>query len=75
MQKTIHSPSYAELILWLKQNREKKGLSMRDLATQMGVPHSWIGKVEQMERRLDVMEYVSLCKALGVDPAKGIRKL
>ena len=75
MEKTIHSRAYKELITWLKECREKKGLSMRDLAAELGVSHSWVGKVEQMERRLDVYEYVELCKCLGVNPSKGIDKL
>jgi len=48
---------------------------MRDLAAKLDVSHSWVGKIEQGERRLDVLEYVRLCKALGVDPGKGLSKL
>ncbi len=72
MEKTIHSVAYQNLIAWLKESREKKGISMRDLGDKLGVSHSWIGKVEQMERRLDVCEYVQLCEALGVNPKTGI---
>ncbi len=41
---------------------------MRELAERLDVIHSWIGKVELGERRLDVIEYIQYCKALGVDP-------
>lgn len=75
MEKTIHSRAYKELIAWLRDCRKKKRLSMRDLAAELGVSHSWVGKVEQMERRLDVYEYVELCKCLGISPNKGIEKL
>ncbi len=75
MQKTIHSGAYLKLIKWLKSCREKKGLSMRDLAEKLDVSHSWVGKIEQGERRLDVLEYVRLCKSLGVDSGKGLSKL
>ncbi|MEO0443117.1 MAG: helix-turn-helix transcriptional regulator [Pseudomonadota bacterium] len=75
MEKTIHTTAYKNLIAWLKECREKKGISMRDLADELGVSHSWIGKVEQMERRLDVCEYVHLCEALDVSPRTGIDKL
>ncbi len=75
MEKTIHNAAYKELILWLKECRERKGFSMRDLADELGVSHSWIGKVEQMERRLDVYEYVKLCESLSVNPSKGLEKL
>lgn len=45
---------------------------MRDLATRLNKPHSYVHKVEQGERRLDVIEYVWYCKALGLEPEKGL---
>jgi len=75
MEKTIHNVAYQELIAWLKSCREKKGLSMRELAILLDVSHSWVAKVEQLERRLDILEYVRLCKCLRVDPEKGIKRI
>ncbi len=46
---------------------------MRTLGERLGVIHSWIGKIEQGERRLDVIEYIRVCDALGADPHEGIR--
>ena len=63
---------YAALIGWLKQSRIDQGLSMRALAEILGKPHSFVQKVEMMERRLDVYEYSIYCTGLGVDPRKGI---
>lgn len=48
---------------------------MRDLAAKLGVPHSFVGKVEQCERRLDVIEFVTYCEAMGVNPTDGINQL
>lgn len=48
-------------------------MSMRDLAQKLGVTHSYIGKVEQQERRLDVVEFVEYCRALELDPKDGIK--
>lgn len=75
MQKTIFSKSYKALIAWLKESRKAKGITMRDLAKDLNVSHSWISKVENLERRLDVLEYVTLCKHIGVDPKKGLSRL
>jgi len=47
---------------------------MRDLAGKLGRPHSFIGKVEQGERRLDVIEYINYCEILDIDPIEGIKK-
>lgn len=72
MKKTIASPKYQKLIGWLKNSRKDQGLSMRALADRLEVPHSFVQKVETMERRLDVMEYISYCAALEIDPKVGL---
>ena len=36
----------------------------------MGRPHSFIGKVETAQRRLDIIEFEQLAEALGVSPLK-----
>jgi len=73
MSRTLHSKAYANLIAWLKSGRLKAGLSMRELSEKLGVTHSYIGKVEQNERRLDVLEYVKYCEALGLNPEEGLK--
>ncbi len=73
--KTIYSPAYRALLAWLREKRRAQGISMRDLAAKLGVPHSWIGKIETGERRLDVAEFVRLCEALEIDPHAGVKLL
>ncbi len=48
---------------------------MRDLAERLEVPHSFVGKVEQGERRLDVVEYIQYCEALNISPLNGIKHI
>lgn len=73
MKKAISSPQYSNLIAWLKRSRLEHGLSLRDLAERLGEPHSFVQKVEILERRLDVYEYVEYCKALGLNPSDGLK--
>ena len=75
MKKTIHSEQYIHLLRWLRRHRLAAGLSMRSLGTRMNVPHSWIEKTEQGERRLDLLEFVKLCTALECDPHEGLQLL
>jgi transcriptional regulator with XRE-family HTH domain len=70
--KTIYSPAYRALINWLRVSRKAKGLSMRELGIRMRMPHSWIGKVETGERRLDVEEFVRISRALEIDSREGL---
>ena len=75
MKKSLHSPEYERLTKWLKEQREAQGLTMRELASRLDVSHSFIGKTEQGERRLDVVEYIQYCQALGVSSNKGLEIL
>ena len=52
----------------LKLIRTEKRFTMRALADRLGTPHSFIGKTEQQNRRLDVGEFAQYCQALEVDP-------
>ena len=72
MTDNIYTNEMQTLIQWLKSERKKQNLSMRALAERMGKPHSYIQKVEQGERRLDVVEYVWYCNTLEVNPQTGL---
>ena len=72
MTASINTKEMQALTQWLKQMRESQQLSMRALAERMDKPHSYIQKVEQGERRLDVVEYVWYCRTLGVSPQAGL---
>jgi transcriptional regulator with XRE-family HTH domain len=54
----------------LKVLRTKEGLSQSDLARRLGLPQSYVSKYETGERRLDFVETVQVCEALGI----GIQK-
>lgn len=73
--KTIHTPEYKRLLEWLRKSRKENGMTMRVVANELKIPHSWIGKVEIGERRLDIMEFVKLCRVLGADPHEGLSLL
>jgi len=72
MHKTIFLESYLVLIRWLKACRKAKGFTMRTTAKKLGLSHSWIEKIEQAERRLDIAEYARLCQILKINPHKGL---
>jgi len=72
MDKTIQSQPYSALINWLKGERQKAHLSQRQLGQLLDVPHSWVNKVEQHERRIDLIEYVRICHGIGIDPYHGL---
>ena len=73
MTTSINTAEMQALTKWLKQERESQQLSMRALAERTDKPHSYVQKVEQGERRLDVVEYVWYCHSLKLDPQEGLR--
>ncbi|MFS1424716.1 helix-turn-helix domain-containing protein [Shewanella sp. 10N.286.48.B5] len=75
MSKTLYAPEYRRLIEWLKSSRIEQGLTMRELAKRLEVPHSYVGKIEQCERKLDVLEFVKYCNKLGLAPNMGLLML
>jgi transcriptional regulator with XRE-family HTH domain len=75
MQKSVHTKEYKALRAELRAIREKAGLSQRDLAAKLGVPHSWVAKVEAGERRIDVVELGWFAAACGEDAARLISRL
>ena len=54
----------------LKSIRTEKRFTMRALANALGTPHSFIGKTEHQNRRLDVGEFINYCIALEADPVE-----
>lgn len=73
--KTIYSPESERLSNWLRDQREAKGLTMRQAGELIHKPHSFIGKIEVGQRRLDVVEFVWYCDCLGFDPVEGLNSL
>ena len=70
MPRSIHSNEYRKLTAILLDARNAAGLTQQEVADRLGKPQSYVAKVERNERRIDVVEFISLANALGVDPAR-----
>jgi len=64
MQKAITSQNYINLTSYLKKRRLELGLSMRDLGERIDQPHSFVQKLEDGQKKLDIYQYVQYCEAL-----------
>ena len=56
------------LISTLKAAREAAGLSQREVARGMELYPTVYGRFERGDRVLDVVEFVTVARAIGVDP-------
>lgn len=59
----------------LAEARKSAGLSQRELALRLRQPHSFIGKIESGERRVDVVEFIGIARGLGIDSMDLLRKV
>lgn len=59
----------------LLETRRKRGLTQVVIAALLNKPQSFVSKYESGERRLDVIEFLEVCKALKVNPATIIQQL
>jgi transcriptional regulator with XRE-family HTH domain len=55
--------------------RRKKGLTQVEVAVLLDKPQSFVSKYESGERRLDVIEFLEVCKALKINPTTIIQQL
>ena len=55
---------YAVLRSLLRTIRKEARVSQAELATRLGVPQSFVSKVESGERRIDIVELRRICVAL-----------
>jgi transcriptional regulator with XRE-family HTH domain len=73
--KSIHSADYAAFCALLAEARTTAGLTQHSLAKRLRKPQSFIAKYEGGERRLDVVEFVTISRAIGVDPLRLFKEL
>lgn len=68
MPSSVHTVEYDRFRALLIGVRKEAGLSQAELARRLAKPQSFVSKFERGERRLDVIEFLSVTRALGVDP-------
>lgn len=75
MGKSINTKRQERLSALLRAARKKAGLSQIQLAKKLGVYKTYVSKYEKGERRLDVVEFLAVAKALKLDPSELLAKV
>jgi len=73
--KTVHSSEQAAFCALMVAARKQAGLTQHELARRLKRPQSFVAKYEGGERRMDVVEFVAIARAVGADPVKLLRDL
>ncbi|MGO4742840.1 helix-turn-helix domain-containing protein [Serratia quinivorans] len=72
---SVYSTEYQLVIKTLRDARIEKGITQTKLAEALGRPQSFIAKVENGERKLDVVEFAVIARLLGVDAGAVIERI
>ncbi|CAI1698915.1 helix-turn-helix domain-containing protein [Serratia ficaria] len=72
---SVYSAEYQLIIKTLRDARVEKGITQAKLAEELGRPQSFIAKVENGERKLDVVEFALIARLLDVDTGPIIERI
>ena len=75
MAKSIRTPEYERFRALLIKARESAAFTQVEVSSRLNRPQSFVAKYEGGERRLDVIEFLEVCYALGADPNLIIEQL
>ena len=75
LAKPLRSDAQAAFVALLKDVRRKAGLTQTDVAQRLGKPQSFVAKYEGSERRLDVLEFIAVARAIDADPIGLMRRI
>lgn len=68
-RKSPFEQPYIQIIDRLIARREELGMTQADLGAAFGEDQSFISRVERRQRRIDVWEFVRLCRLLQLMPS------
>jgi transcriptional regulator with XRE-family HTH domain len=74
MARSTHHHDYQLLLILLRELREKAGVTQVSLAENLRNTQTFVSKVERGERRIDAVEFVELCEALGHPPGAAFQE-
>lgn len=73
--KSLRSREHRAFCELMVRKRQEAALTQTELAQRLGKPQSYVAKYEGGERRLDVVEFLAVCRAIDTDPALLVREL
>lgn len=68
MPKSVFTGAHQHLVDALIEARQKSGLTQAQLAAKVGKDQTFISIIERSQRRVDVLEFYVLARAMGADP-------
>jgi transcriptional regulator with XRE-family HTH domain len=72
--KTQHNLKYRPIPQYLRELRQKAGLSQRQLGKRLHKPQSYIYNCETANRRVDITEFIEWSNACNISPESAFRQ-
>ena len=70
----VRNDAYKRLCGMLIEARTNANLTQAELSVRLKRPQSFVSKYERKERRLDLVEFGEVARAIGVDPTAFLRR-
>jgi transcriptional regulator with XRE-family HTH domain len=68
--KTIFGGDHQHLVEVLTEARKSAGLTQVELSQRIGRDQTFISLIERGQRRVDVIEFIGMAKAMGLEPVE-----
>jgi transcriptional regulator with XRE-family HTH domain len=75
ISKSLRSTEHSVFRSIMIDTRKKAGLTQQKLAKSLRKPQSFVAKYEGGERRIDVVEFLEIVRAMNADPVLVLRAL
>ena len=75
MEKNLYTKRQKKLLQLLRDIRLDARLRQEDVAESLEKPQSFVSKYESGERRLDVLELLDVCEAVGISLTDFVSRL
>jgi transcriptional regulator with XRE-family HTH domain len=70
MAKSVFGGGHQDLVQVLIDARKSSGLTQEQLAQALGKEQQFVSLIENSQRRVDVLEFVAICRAMKLNPER-----
>ena len=75
MGRHLRSARHRALIAAIVEARDATGLSQREFAKKLNRTNNFVWRIEAGERKVDVLEFIEIAKAAGLDLLELLRRV
>ncbi|PHQ80226.1 MAG: transcriptional regulator [Coxiella sp. (in: Bacteria)] len=75
MPKSVFTVAYKTFLKTIIRARKDAGVTQVELACSLGKPQPWVSNYENGIRRIDIIEFYAVARAIGADPVDLFTKI